>query len=263
MNVLCRDVYLMDYRAVLVLTDQDCKPRFWKADASSVSASSTSPTSPRPLRAPTPGVDVMTPSTASSRTSGQKRSSPAPDVEMEKLSLDRKAFTEEPPSPPVHRAPSPDLSKPSRPISQSASPPLRSPAQVLRLQPQHQNHPHVSNSQSRKLKRMPHLVTSLPSPRRHVSHPFDDKVYATSTQAHSAHPNISGHSHLQQPLSPAYCSRPATSYEYSRAHGLPVPGPMSASVVVSTPWPPFPLTLLAAAYIVLTARALWSEPPSE
>lgn len=217
----------------LELTGQEGRPKFWKADASSMSAPSTSPSSPQPLRAPTPGA--VTPSTASSRMSRQDRSSPTPDVEMEKLSLERKAFTEEPPSPRAN-APSPELGKAARPISQSASPPLRSPAQVLRLQPQHQNrvHAHVSNSQSRKPKRVPHLITSLPSPRRHVSHPFDDKVYATSTQAHSAHPGLGGPSH-PQPLSPAYCPRPAAPYEFARAHGLPMPGPMSASGVVSTP----------------------------
>lgn len=196
-----------------------------------MSASSASPTSPRPLRAPTPGI--VTPSTASTRMSGERLSPPTPDVEMEKLSLERKAYTEEPPSPPAN-APSPDLGKTARPISQSASPPLRSPAQALRQQFQHQNHAHVSNAQLRKPKRVPQLITSLPSPRRHVSHPFNDKVYATSTQALSAHPCYTGPAHYAQPLSAAYASRPVAQYEHARAHGMPLPGPMSAGVLVST-----------------------------
>lgn len=244
---------------------QESKPKFWRADrqpqASPMSANSASPTSPKPLRAPTPGA--ATPSTASSRMSRERQSSQTPDVEMEKLSLERKAFTEEPPSPPAN-APSPDLGKAARPISQSASPPLRSPAQVLRQQPQHQNHANVSNSQSRKPKRMPQLITSLPSPRRHVSQPFSDKVNATSTQAHSAHPCQGGHSHLSpQPKSPVYGPRPASSFEYARAHGPPMHGPMSASVLVSTLGTTPHLKRVSSGVLVLTNRAPSFELLSE
>lgn len=215
---------------------QELKPRFWKADTAISSPSSDmspSPTSRCPVQAPTayasPDVHPQTAHEPECEPESVKTeiSLPVPDFEMEKLSLERKAQAEPASLSDTLGQPSPEL-RPARLTSQSASPPPS-----IQPEPQHLDYAQQrgpSNLQSRKPKRMPELVTSLPASPGFASHLTinGDKAYATT---------ISGEARpaSARPWSP--CFYPLSGpFDYARAQGLSQPtGPLSANVsVVST-----------------------------